>query len=104
QQVTGENLPANQLRSHIDSGRSFFEQGPDGDPGHERQSGWFALRQVVAPHGSVFQVYRDMEEVLAGQAVRNEHAEKTQNLQAIPSGRCCGKWAGRTLRTLIPAD
>ena len=34
------------------SGRGLLHQGPHRDPGHERQSGWLAVRQVAAAGGS----------------------------------------------------
>jgi hypothetical protein len=58
QRQAGRRRPSVRQRS----GGGLFDQGPNGDLDHEHQSGWFALRQVVAPHGSRLQGHRDVEE------------------------------------------
>jgi hypothetical protein len=54
----GRRRPTDRRRS----GSVLFDQRPNGDPDDEHQSRWFAVRQMVAPHGSRLQGHRDVEE------------------------------------------
>jgi hypothetical protein len=49
--------------------------GPNRDLDDEHQSGWFALRQVLATHGPGFQRHRGLEEDLVRQAAHNQFVD-----------------------------